>query len=55
MPRIEYDELKSLVQSPNHEISAIAAILDNLQDRIEAVERRQNELLDEMHKLRDQE
>jgi hypothetical protein len=50
MARIEYDELRSLTQSSNHEISALAAILDNLKDRLEA--KRQNELLDEMHKLK---
>jgi predicted transcriptional regulator len=54
MARIEYDELRSLTQSSNHEVNALAAILENLKDRLEAIEKRQNELLDEMHKLKHQ-
>jgi hypothetical protein len=54
MARIEYDELRSLTQSSNHEVSGLAAILENLKDRLEAIEKRQNELLDEVHKLKHQ-
>ncbi len=49
---IEYDELNSLVQSGNPQISALAEIILNLRDRLEAMEKRQNELLDEIHKLK---
>lgn len=52
MPRIEYDELKSLMQSSNHEINSLAEIVDNIKDRLEALERKQNEILDEMHKIK---
>jgi methyl-accepting chemotaxis protein len=52
MPRIEYDELKSLMQSSNHEINSLAEIVDNIKDRLEAIERRQNEILDEIHKIK---
>jgi chromosome segregation ATPase len=50
--KIEYDELKSLMQSPNHEINSLAEILNNIKERLEAIERRQNEILDEIHKLK---
>lgn len=47
-----YDELESLMRSPNHEISVLATALNNSKERIEAIERRQTELLDEIHKLK---
>lgn len=49
---IEYDELNSLVQSGNPQISALADAVVNLRDRLEAMEKRQNELLDEIHRLK---
>ena len=52
MEKRDYDKLDSLTQSRNPEISAIAEIASNLRDRLEAMEKRQNEILDELHKLK---
>ena len=48
----EYDKLDSLTQSRNSEVSSLAEIVGNIRDRLEALERRQNEILDEIHKLK---
>jgi hypothetical protein len=52
MPSIEYDELRPLMRSSNSEIKVLAEILDNVKDRLEALEKRQVEILDEIHKLK---
>lgn len=52
MEKRDYDKLDSLTQSRNPEISAMAEIASNLRDRLEAMEKRQNEILDELHKLK---
>ncbi|MGI0019697.1 MAG: hypothetical protein ACREAY_04430 [Nitrososphaera sp.] len=48
----EYDELNSLTQSRNPDTSALAKVVGNLRDRLEALEKKQNEILDELHKLK---
>lgn len=42
-----------LLRNPeNPDTGALAEIVEDMRDRLEAVEKRQNEILDELHKLR---
>jgi hypothetical protein len=52
MPGIEYDELKPLLKSGNSEIKVLAKIQDDVKDRLNALEKMQVEILDEIHKLK---
>lgn len=52
MTEYPYEQIRSLMASSDQAISSLASITDNLIKRIEALEKRQTELLEEINLLR---
>ena len=51
MDRREYDQLDALSSSSNMEISLLAVIIKNLKERVQSLERNQNDLMDKINTL----
>lgn len=51
MDKREYDQLSSLTNSSNEEISGLSIIVKNLKERLESLEKNQTSLMDKINEL----
>lgn len=51
MGNTEYDQLDSLILSNNIEVSRLSAIVKNLRERLESIEKSQTDLMDKIYAL----
>ena len=51
MDKREYDQLSSLTNSSNEEISGLSIIVKNLKERLESLEKNQTSLMDKINAL----